>query len=410
MGRLSERLAKLDDLEMPVGWGEVQRRMPAARLQGEELNNDAGRASRVMTALVALALFAVVSVFGWYAFRSVSSDDHAITARPSPGAVEGEALVEPMTEQERAEVFAFRAVAANGLMDPFGSRSYLFTYADDTTRIDGGWRVGFAASDCEPTTTGDGYAFTCQGLSGEDPQSGNALTDTFVTVALQSGRWVVVDVEGNMPAEDRDRLIGFGLPQVDEPSHWEFPAVGLWPGEEGTVAIDMVALWAGPYPTSASGSVCDVHAVDADGRILSTPRRFYEMPPDRPFERAGWVHATGVEQPADATRFVVECRQYTGPGWDVASDPVIVGAPGEVVAVSAELVWRGEEGFTSGARCTATIVDETGEMVWRGSTDLMPLWRPGELNQYPYRATVHILTREGPVDGHGIGDFSCDSI
>jgi hypothetical protein len=120
---------------------------------------------------------------------------------------------------------------------------------------------------------------------------------------------------------------------------WPFSQHG--PGSEPPTqrleVLDPDGIYVSPYLER------DVHAVDADGRILSTPRRFYEVPPDRPFERAGWVFGTSVEQPTDAMRFVVECRQYTGPSWDVASDPVIVGAPGEVVAVSAELVWRGRK-------------------------------------------------------------------
>jgi hypothetical protein len=64
--------------------------------------------------------------------------------------------VERMSGQEQAEVFAFRALAATGLMNPFGKRSYNFTYEDDTTRTDKGWRIGFAASDCQPRKTGAG--------------------------------------------------------------------------------------------------------------------------------------------------------------------------------------------------------------------------------------------------------------
>jgi len=57
-----------------------------------------------------------------------------------------------------------------------------FTYTDDTTQTDDGWRVGFAASDCEPRDE----TFTCRSLSGEG-SDGNALTDTFMIIALQEG-------------------------------------------------------------------------------------------------------------------------------------------------------------------------------------------------------------------------------
>ncbi len=324
------------------------------------------------------------------------------TATPKP---EGTEVVEEMTEQERAEVFAFRALADTGLMNPFGKRSYNFTYADDTTETDDGWRIGFAASDCEPR---DG-TFTCRGLSGEDTRLGNALTDTFVTVALDGGRWRVVDVDGNILVDERERVIDYTLPQREEPSHWEFPAVGVWPSDEG-VSIEMMALWVGAYPTSTPGSVCEFQALDGNDDPVGEPQFFYQEPPNRPFERAGWIRGTGIEPASDVARGVVECHQYTGRGWEAASDPEIVGSPGDVSGVTAELVWRGDEGFTSTAVCRATLVDEAGDELWEGSGRVEPLWRPSELKDYPYRAEIFVSTRGESVDAQRIGEFTCASL
>lgn len=217
-------------------------------------------------------------------------------------------IVEQMTQQEQAEVFAFRALAATGLMNPYGKRSYNFTYEDDTTRTSNGWRVGFAASDCEPEQTGESYSFTCRGLSGDDPELGNAITDTWITVALGQGDWRVVKVEGNMLDGEVERVLGYEMPQRDEPSHWEFPAVAIWP-MNGETAVEMMALWVGPYPTSAPGSECAMQGITADGEIFGERSRFFEKPPRRPFDRAGWIRATSVESSPDLARMVVKCRQ-----------------------------------------------------------------------------------------------------
>ena len=314
-------------------------------------------------------------------------------------------IVEEMTEQERAEVFAFRALADTGLMNPFGKRSYNFTYADDTTQADDGWRIGFAASDCEPR----GGAFTCRGLSGEDPELGNALTDTFVTVALGDGRGRVVGVKGNMLDHEQERVIGYTLQQREEASHWEFPAVGMWPGDEGAI-IEMMALWVGAYPTSAPGSVCEIQAVNAQGEAVGDRMVFYQEPPSRAFERAGWIRGTQTQPTEDVARLAVDCRQYVGRGWEIGSGPEDLGGPGEVSGVSAEIVWRGDQGFTTGAVCSSTLVDEAGGVVWEGSQRILPLWRPSELKNYPYRSDVLISTRGKSVDAQSIGEFTCKSL
>jgi hypothetical protein len=238
----------------------------------------------------------------------------------APSSSRNGALVERMSEQEQAEVFAFRALAATGLMNPFGERSYNFTYEDDTTRTDAGWRIGFVASDCKPRMAGAGYSFTCTGLSGDHPETGNALADTFMIVGLGNQQWTVVGVEGNMLERERDRVIGYRSAQREEPSHWEFPAVGSWPTDQ-EVYSEAMALWVGPYPTSAPGSVCGLQAENAPSDVLRDSSRFYQEPPNRPFERAGWIRGIDGPRVGENAKIRVYCQQYTGRGSEVASGP-----------------------------------------------------------------------------------------
>jgi hypothetical protein len=403
---LHQQLRILDQAPVPDQWREIEQR---SRAPGQWTETPPRR--RLASALVALVLAAGGTTL---AIRALTPDERPgasptpSESSPSPGADE---VIEEMTEQDRAEVFAFRAVAASGLMDPFGNRSYLFTSREDTTRKADGWRIGFAASDCEPRSSEQASSFTCRGLSGEDPELGNALTDTFVTVNLDRGAWQVVNVEGNMFADDRDRVLGYELPERQEPSHWEFPAVGTWQTDEGTF-IEMVRLWVGPYPTSALGSVCDVSALDGSGARIDRIRRFYEPAPSRPFERAGGLLGFGAVAP-DLTQVSVVCRQYTGQGWKVTSDPeMVVPGNGIVWYVTAELEWRGEEGFTAAAVCRVTLVSSIGEVVAEGTERIWPLMRPNELKNYPYRTNVQIDFGAKPVsaDGVGIGEFSCTTV
>jgi hypothetical protein len=317
----------------------------------------------------------------------------------SPQTARSGEIVEDMTEKEKAEVFAFRALAATGLMRPVAERTYLWTYADDTTQTNDAWSVGFVASTCSLST--------CQAL--EDEGAATADADTFVFVALRDDAWHVVDVQGNILDDERERLVGFSLPERDEPSHWEFPVVSVRSPDEG-FSVTMLPLWVGHYPTSAPGTVCRIQPLDENGNRVGPPSIFYEEPPRREFERAGTVHGRGVPGATGAETVDVECRQYTGLGWQVSADPEIVGSPGDVSGVAARLVWRGDQGFTTAAKCRATLVDEAGEMVWEGSGRVEPLWRPNELKDYPYRTDVFVSTRGESVDAEEIGEFTCRSV
>jgi hypothetical protein len=401
---LHQQLQILDEAPVPDQWREIAQRRPVPRHRVEPRPR-----RRLPAALVALVVAAGGTTFAIKAMTPPRRPGASPTPTDSPTTVREEGIIEEMTEQQRAEVFAFRAVAASGLMDPFGHRSYLFTSREDTTRNGAGWQIGFAASDCEPRISDEGFTFTCRGLSGEDPELGNALTDTFVTVNLDLGTWQVVDVEGNMIADDRDRLIGYKLPQRKEPSHWEFPAVGTWQTDEG-INVEMVALWVGPFPTSVLGSVCDVHALDGSGEVLGEPRHYYEQAPSRPFERAGGFRLFDGF-PSDLAQVRVTCRQYTGLAWEVASEPeMVIDSDGATRGVTTELLWRGEEGVTTAAVCRATLVDSTGEVIAEGTGEVFPLRRPDELENYPYRTDVFVRFGPEPVRAEEIGEFSCTSV
>ena len=359
------------------------------------------------TAVIGLGAVALIVVVAVTSLPGASTIGPVIDKKPLPGRGPDQqprhALIEPTTEQDRAEIFAFRAMAATGLMDPHGSRSYGFTYAEDTSQTGDGWQIGFAAMDCAPKKNSQ----TCKGSSGED-ERGNAITDTYIGVRFEKKRWTVVSAEGNIPDEDRAKVVGYSLRQRREASHWEFPAVGVWDiGDESM--ISMVALWVGPYPTKAPGSVCELRTFDSEGNELSRQTLMYQEAPNREFEQAGWVLGTDSGD-EDAVSGSVTCEQYTGPGWAVTSEPHLVRDDGKVYGASARLEWRGPQGFTASASCYANFVDDRGEVVYRGSAKLEPLWRPSELRNYPYRKTILVSTRGRSLDASRVEDFGCKTL
>jgi hypothetical protein len=299
-------------------------------------------------------------------------------------------------------------------MNPFSPRSYNWTYEDDTTRVEAGWRVGFAASDCEPR----GGGFTCRGLSGEDPSLGNALTDTYAVVSLEGGAWVVSGVEGNMLEEEKARLIGFTLPYAGEPSHWEFPAVGVWQQEHPY--LEMVALWVGPYPTSAPGSECEVRFFEGTRELRDEKTTFFQAPPNREFERGGWLR--GLRTPKTADGAEVECHQRSPqPPADEADQkrtpgPIVTGGyrfsdivlqpdrePGRWT-VQYTVDWEDEDHFPGGVQCVWEISDDAGKVLSKYEMGLSMLG-PGPHRSDEGRAdipgeptTVSVSCRKGETD------------
>jgi hypothetical protein len=349
-------------------------------------------------ALMAVALVAVAtSTIAVLEFPSGTQDDLSVSAPELQLPRRGE-VVEEISEKQRAEIFAFRAVASTGLMSLRG-RAYLYTYEDDTTQTNGGWSVGFTASECDPTT--------CRGLSGENA-SGNRAADTSVIVGLEDEAWTVVDVQGRMSAAEEARIVRFSLPARSEPSHWEFHAITTGGHDEG-FSVQMFPLWIGPYPTTALGSVCEMQPRDDEGRPAGDATEFYLEAPTRELERAGGIQIRGMTADDSAVTASVDCRQYTGRVWEVVSEPLLVEQDGRVVGVSADLQWRGDEGFTTPARCRASLVRD-GEVVFEGSGRVEELWRDGELRDYPYKTTAVVTTRGEMIRADAVGDFVCESL
>lgn len=361
------------------------------------------RRNTVLSALAVLAFVGVTTAGAATIFRSGDGSPsvgggpasrHTTPDVQQPR--EGE-IVEEISEEQRADIFAFRAVSASGLMRQDG-RAYFFTYEDDTTEDGGVWKVGFSASQCD--------GVNCRPLTEEPPDGGMPLAETFVVVGLRGSTWQVMEVEGDMAPEEEEKLIGYSLPDQDEPSHWDFSAVTVSRGSDGAM-VQFTPVWVGPYPTRAPGSVCRLTVQEGAG---SSETVFYQPPPARVLERGGWVQGRELPRSSDDVDVHVDCRQYTGPGWELEGEPELVRSNGDVVGISARLEWRGEEGFTTGARCDGTLLDGDGEVVFEGSGRIEPLWRPGELKDYPYRETLVVTTRGEPVQAERVGDFTCESV
>ncbi len=194
-------------------------------------------------------------------------------------------------------------------MDPFGGHSFLWTYREDTTQVEEGWRIGFASADCGPKRPDGELILTCTAHSGEEPGSGNALTDTYVTVSLDGTVWTVDDVDGEIRSDEEERVVGYEQPHREEPSHWEFPAVGVLEVSDDTL-IHMIALWVGPYPTSAPTTVCEMKTFNSQGEKVGSWEPFPVDPPQREFERrGGWLRGTSGEKGMDIESVSVDCRQ-----------------------------------------------------------------------------------------------------
>ncbi|MGH2808251.1 MAG: hypothetical protein ACRDKT_13360 [Actinomycetota bacterium] len=360
---------------------------------------------RLAFATAAVVLVSVLGV-GSAAILPLERDgsiDVAPPPRPGPDPQPRRAIVESIDDETQAEIFAFRALAETGVMQPYGEHTYTFTYRDDAIHEDGVWRVGFAAADCAPR----GSSQTCRGLSGDDPR-GNPGTDVYAVVAREDKTWTVVGLEGNVLPEHRDAVVGYSLRQHREASHWEFPAVGIAPGLDGT-HVAMWALWVGPFPTEAPGSACELRTYDSDGSLVEKRRLIYQEPPNRAFEVGAWVSGTDAGD-VDAVSGNVTCKQYVGSGWRVISEPeLVIESDGRVVGATAELRWGGPTGFTTAAVCRAEFVDADGDVVYEGRGRIEPLWRPGDLRNHPYVETVFITTRGRRINAERVERLRCVS-
>ncbi|HEY7874906.1 MAG TPA: hypothetical protein VIG64_07260, partial [Actinomycetota bacterium] len=209
------------------------------------------RIKTVRSLAIAFVTLGVVAAGVGSAALLTGPDRSPVMPRPvGPGEDRMEPVIENMTEQEQAEVFALRAMAATGVMTPLGEHTYTW-FSDATSASGGTWRIGFTAADCSPRGGPEGQSQTCRSLTGtEGSDDEPRRADTFVAVERDTDVWRVTGMEGVITAQHRERVVGFELRQEPEPSHWELPAISIW-DTLGGPSLQMWPLWVGPYPTTA---------------------------------------------------------------------------------------------------------------------------------------------------------------
>ncbi|HVF53753.1 MAG TPA: hypothetical protein VNC78_09140 [Actinomycetota bacterium] len=323
--------------------------------------------------------------------RSPATPDRV---EPTPG-VRG--VETPLPDQ--AAVFAIRAVAAAGLLDPLG---YLYTFTSITETPEA-WRVGFGGGRCGVWEEPEGRVETCKPLSGRD-QLGNPKEDSWLTVSLTDGGWRVDAVEGRFVDSSHETLRGFSLPQVDEDPHWEYPVVradadgdgGV--AEPGGVTIRAASLWVGPIPYDGPGSVCRLIGVDAEGNIVHRDHPRYEAAARQEWQRRGGLMAAGLPADLGIRSARMDCEVYSGRGWQPRRVELAgTESASQQVIVRAELVWEEEGILFAQTRCTAAVSDADGNLMGDDDQSIREFWPPSQLKKGPpYEMelvfTVHVET------------------
>lgn len=176
----------------------------------------------------------------------------------------------------RAAVFAVRAVAAAGLLDPLGD---FYALKETIERADS-WVVKFRPSICYQTAKVE----TCR-------ENGPGSVE--VTVA--GDRLVVRSVRVPMDAGQRHELLSYSEPLVEEVYDWEFPYIRVDPQEEGW-GVRTSPLWTGPMPPPIPdyGSICRLIAFDAKGKVVYRDERRHPMEVRGERFRAAGVLVTGT--------------------------------------------------------------------------------------------------------------------
>jgi hypothetical protein len=124
------------------------------------------------------------------------------------------------------------------------------------------------------------------------------------------------------------------------------------------------------------------------------------------------VDESDLEHAAMGKRLAdMDCLGDAISGWKLVSEPDKVTEGRDIVGISAELVWRGDEGTAMGARCSAALLDEDQEVAFEGS---VVIERPGpsELDDPPYRTKAHIPfggKRFFGVENYYVDRFECRS-
>lgn len=328
------------------------------------------RKDRIIRRSVGLSLAVIVVVF--FVTLSPWKDLGHRAELPVVGGEDQSGVVELIPEQQQAEIFAFRAAAATGLMDPFAERVFVFTYTDDTTRTGDAWKVGFTVSNCAPKDGG----FACRHPDGTS-SSATGEANAFLIVQLADETWSVTGAEGNVLDSERTAVTGYALSREAEASRWEFPSVDVYPSEKFSMVMAF-ALWVGPYPTQAPPSRCGIVAVDDAGEVVFRDA-WVDEAPNRPFSRAGWVRSMSVD--GSAVEATIDCvQQESGEprsDWRMAGyEPIVTGGlifddlemmtftgPDETPAVAIRGSVDFVDGFPGTTTCDWTVSGEDGQKV-----------------------------------------------
>lgn len=264
-----------------------------------------------------------------------------------------------MAIQERAEVFAIRALVHADLFDP---RGYYYSFSEDVKKVDrSSWRIAFGASRCGWFTNKKGERFkTCKGLSGHD-KLGNSKTDAWLTVTFSGDAWSVTKLEGNFVGKAR-QMLRFTLPDRNEIPHWEYPSVAFQVKGRNT-AFEAADLWVGPIPYRGPGSYCRVIGQNEAGDVIYEGKPMYHNAPDSHWERAGGLMSSGFE--GRAAEVTIECTRFEGDGWQpVSIELEVIGD--EAVRVIAPLRFYGEHANSAAAECDAILYDADDQVLGNG--------------------------------------------
>ena len=296
----------MDDLELELQRQAAQGEQMPADL-GWVVNRGRGLRRRRLRGIVAAGVLAttLVGVAVVATLDRLSYPTPTVTGptRPADEATDG-VLYEHVSESRMAEIFAFRAVARIGLMDPYGNPSYNVTNADDTENLGRGrWGIGFVRSNCIPGGTPTDPSFTCGSRGGSF--GGTPEASIFIEVELRDGQWEVIGVDGDMRQEDTRKLLGFSLPAEEEPSHWEFPSIGIFDLNGGAI-IEGFPLWVGPVPTRSPASECTFVVRNAVGDV-TFQETFSKEPPEGNTD--GGIWGLGNVPVEDVAEAVVDCVQ-----------------------------------------------------------------------------------------------------
>lgn len=314
-------------------------------------------------------------------------------------------------ESDQAAVFAIRALASAGLMDPLG---LLYTFTR-VTADDGDWLVAFGGGRCGVYEEAEGRVETCKPLTGED-RLGNAKEDSWLRVAASQGSWNVVSVDGNFPEKARGELLAFSLPDVVEDPHWEYPTVTVDEpsaergGADGEgLQVRGVKAWVGPIPYGGPGTRCQLIGLDANGEVVFTDFSHYEPAAREEWERRGSILSTGMPGGLEIVGARMDCAPYEGRGWTATNVELDARSASTQVIVKTEIEWKDEPLLFAASRCTARVFDESGGLLGDTSLQTGHFWPPSSLEKEPpFIENLVFTVRVGDPELAETADVSCE--